>query len=242
LLLEVCIDSSESAVAAQQGGAQRVELCADLQHGGTTPSIEMIKSVRERVSLKVHVMVRPRAGDFCYSETEFEVMQRDIREAKKLGIDGVVFGILTKEGRIDTARTRILLETARPLSATFHRAFDDTIDMYAALSELMHLGVHRVLTSGGKPSVEAGMQTLANLVRIAGSSITVLAGGGITLENVAEVVEQTGVEEVHAMSCVSSTLVGSPSDAKMFHSSPRIVDSTKVRRLVGLLQGLSPRK
>ena len=242
MILEVCVDSVESALAAQEGGAGRVELCADLEHDGTTPGITMIKSVREQVSLKVHVMIRPRAGDFCYSDVEFEVMKRDIQEAKKLGVDGLVFGLLTSDGKIDAARTTILVEMARPLSSTFHRAFDETVDLFAALLELTRLGVDRVLTSGGKPSVEAGIQTLAGLVRKAGSSIIVLAGGGITLENVTDIVEQTGVDEVHALSSVSTTLVRSSSDPKSFHSPRMVADASKVRRMVDILQRLSRRK
>ncbi|MCX6144025.1 MAG: copper homeostasis protein CutC [Ignavibacteriales bacterium] len=242
MILEVCVDSVESAVAAQRGGAGRIELCADLEHGGTTPSIDMIRSVREQVSLKVHVMIRPRTGDFCYSKAEFEVMKRDVQESKKLGIDGLVFGILTSNGTIDTARTKILLEMARLLSVTFHRAFDETVDLFAALSELTQLGVDRVLTSGGKPSVETGVQTLADLVRKAGSSIKVLAGGGITVENVADVIEKTNVDEVHALSSVSSTFVPASSDSK-FSRSPRLItDASKVRKMVDILQRLSPRK
>ena len=242
MILEVCVDSVESAIAAQQGGAGRVELCADLEHGGITPSIGMMKSVREKVSLEVHVMIRPRAGDFCYSEAEFEVMKRDLQEAKKLGVDGLVFGILTSEGAIDSARTMMLLEMARPLAVTFHRAFDETVDLFAALSELTRLGVDRVLTSGGKSSVEAGLQTLASLVRNAGSSIKVLAGGGITLENVADVVGQTGVDEVHVLNSVSTTVEHGSSDPKIFQSPRTVADSSKVRGMVGILQRLSPRK
>jgi copper homeostasis protein len=241
LILEVCIDSVQSAIAAQEGGAGRVELCANLEYGGTTPSMTMIKSVRELVSLKVHVMIRPRAGDFCYSDLEFEAMKREILEAKTLSIDGLIFGILTNDGMIDAARTAILIEMARPLSVTFHRAFDETVNLSAALSELTRLGVDRVLTSGGKPSVDAGIQTLAGLVCEAGSSIKVLAGGGITFENVRSVVEQTGVEEIHARSSVSAVPHNS-SDPNLSHSPRIVVDPTKVRRLVDLLQGLSSRK
>ena len=242
MTLEVCVDSAESAVAAQRGGAGRIELCADLEHGGTTPSSSVIRSVRESVSLKVHVMIRPRAGDFCYSGAEFDSMKRDILEMKGLGVDGLVFGILTSTGTIDTARTGILLELARPLSVTYHRAFDETVDLIAALSELAHLGVDRVLTSGGSPSVEAGVQTLAALVRKAGSSIKVLAGGGITLENVADIVEKTNVDEVHTLSSVSTTFTHTSSDSRFSHSPRRIVDASKVRTMVNILQGLSPRK
>jgi copper homeostasis protein len=242
LILEVCVDSVESAVAAQQGGAGRVELCAELEHGGITPSVGMIKSVREKVSLKVHVMIRPRTADFCYSEAEFEVMKKDVQEAKNLGIDGLVFGILTSDRRIDSAKTKILLDMARPLSITFHRAFDETVDLFEALSELTRLGVDRVLTSGGEPSVEAGVQTLAAIVRKAGSSIKVLAGGGITFENVADVIDKTNVDEVHALSSVSTGFEPTSSDSKSPHSPRIIADASKVRRLVDILQRLTPRK
>jgi copper homeostasis protein len=242
LTLEVCVDSVESALAAEEGGAERVELCADLDHGGTTPSVAMIKSVREKLSIKLHVMIRPRAGDCCYSESEFEVMKKDVQAAKELGANGLVFGILTSERRIDIGRTGILVQLARPLSVTFHRAFDETVDLFAALSELRQLRIDRVLTSGGKPSVDAGMKTLADLVHKAGTSVKVLAGGGITPENVADVIEKTGVIEIHALTSVSRTVINGPSDSKQI-STPRIVvDPVKVRKMVDILQRLSPRK
>jgi copper homeostasis protein len=242
LILEVCVDSVESAIAAQQGGAGRIELCADLEHGGTTPSAGLIRSVRESVSLKIHVMIRPRAGDFCYSEAEFEVMKGDIQNAKKLGIDGLVFGILTSARTIDTERTKILVEMSRPMSVTFHRAFDETVDLFAALSGLAQLGVDRVLTSGGKPSVEPGVQTLADIVREAGSSIKVLAGGGITLENVVDVIEKTNVDEVHALSSVSTAFAPTSSDSNLSHPPRRITDASKVRKMIDILRRLSPQK
>ena len=238
MILEVCIDSVESAIAAERGGARRVELCADLDHGGTTPSARMIRAVREKVSINVHVMIRPRAGGFCYSDSEFETMKNDILETRKLGVDGVVFGILTNEGNVDVVRTRMLLEMARPLSVTFHRAFDENPDLFASLAELTHLGVDRVLTSGGQPDVQAGLQTLAKLVQSAGSSIKVLAGGGITMENVQEVVRRTGVNEVHALSSVSSPLTVHTLHPKFFHSPQRVVEESKVRRMVELLENL----
>ena len=242
MILEVCVDSIESAVAAQQGGAGRVELCADLAHGGTTPSIGMIRSVRGEVSLKVHVMIRPRAGDFCYSEAEFEVMKSDVLEVKKLGVDGLVFGILTSERAIDTSKTAALLELSRPLSVTFHRAFDETVDLSAALTELKRLGVDRVLTSGGKSSAEAGITTLADLVRKSGSSIKVIAGGGITPENITDVVGQTGVDEVHALSSVSTTIADLSFASKLFYSPKLVADASKVRRMNDIVQSLSQRK
>jgi copper homeostasis protein len=242
LILEVCVDSVESAIAAQRGGAGRVELCADLEHGGVTPSAGLMKSVRENVALNIHVMIRPRPGDFCYSEAEFSVMKSDIREAKTLGVDGLVFGVLSGDGEIDAERNAILLGVARPLTVTFHRAFDETIDLFAALSELTRLGFDRVLTSGGMPSVEAGLQMLTRLVHAADSSMKILAGGGITHENVASVVEQTGVDEIHALRSVSTMLAPGSSDAKFFHSPRMVADASKVRWMVETLQRLSSLK
>ena len=234
----MCIDSVESAIAAERGGASRVELCADLDHGGTTPSAGIIKSVRESVSIKVHVMIRPRAGEFCYSDSEFEVMKKEILEAKKLGADGVVFGILTNENRVDVVSTRTLLEIARPLSVTFHRAFDETDDLFNALAELTQLGVDRVLTSGGEPNVQAGLQVLARLVQTAGTSIKMVAGGGITFENVQEVIRRTGVNEVHALTSVSTQLADHSFQSKFFHSPQRVVDESRVRGMISLLENL----
>jgi copper homeostasis protein len=235
VLFEVCIDSVESALSAQQGGADRIELCADLDQGGTTPGVGAIQSVRAAVSLKMHVMIRPRAGGFCYSDAEIRDMIKDIGEAKKLGADGVVFGVLMNDGRVDSPATARLVEAARPMSVTFHRAFDDTPNLFAALSELTRLGVDRILTSGGKPSVEAGMEALAALVRNAGSSPIILVGGGITLENVTEVVKKTGASEIHALSCVSGIEPSSP-ESKHVQSPRKTVDVTKVRQMVDILR------
>lgn len=238
MILEVCIDSVESAIAAQEGGAGRVELCADLDHGGTTPSAGMIKSVRGWASIAVHVMIRPRSGDFCYSDLEFEVMKHDVLKAKELDADGVVFGILTPEGTVDVARTRVLVELARPMAVTFHRAFDECSNLPHALAELVPLGVDRVLTSGGKGSVQDGVESLADLVRRANRSIKVLAGGGVTLENVREIVTRTKVEEVHSLSSVS-TMQGSLARAKLFDAPKRVVDASRVSRMVTLLNELA---
>lgn len=196
VVIEACVDSIESAAAAAQGGAARLELCASLVEGGTTPSAGAIAAARELGAL-LHVMIRPRGGDFCYTAREFETMRRDIHEAQRLGADGVVFGILTPEGTIDATRTRGLMETARPLSVTVHRAFDVTRDPDEALDTLIHLGADRVLTSGQQPTVPAGLTLIAALVRRAAGRIGILPGGGITAANVAHVVEATGVREVH---------------------------------------------
>jgi copper homeostasis protein len=198
MLIEVCLDSVEAAIAAQQGGADRVELCDNLLEGGTTPSAGMIALAREQITIKLHVIIRPRGGDFCYSPLEFEVMRRDIALARQLGADGVVIGILTPAGQIDIAGTRELVDLARPLSVTFHRAFDMAHDPLQALDDLIGLGVDRVLTSGQQPSALEGLDLIAELVRRATGRIIVLPGGGVE-RNPAKVVAATGCREIHVV-------------------------------------------
>ena len=198
ILLEACVDSVESSVAAEQGGAGRLELCADLLEGGTTPSAGMLEVVRRSVRIPVHVMIRPRGGDFCNTPAEFEVMRRDIAAAKASGADGVVFGLLTPGGEIDVERTRILTADARPLRVTFHRAFDMTRDAHASLEALIAMGIERVLTSGQEQSALEGIDLIAALVRQAGERIIVMPGGGIHERNVRKVAAQSGAREIHA--------------------------------------------
>ena len=202
LILEVCVDSVESAMAAERGGADRVELCDNLLEGGTTPSAGAIAVARDRLGIKLHVIIRPRGGDFCYSDIEFAVMRHDITLAKQLGADGVVIGILTSDGDVDIARTRELIELARPLSVTFHRAFDMSRDPYRALEDLIGLGVDRILTSGQEPSVIEGLDLIAELVRIAGERVIIMPGGG-TERNIKKVVARSGVREVHVVGTTS---------------------------------------
>lgn len=196
--LEVCVDSIESAIAADRGGAHRVELCSSLSEGGVTPSPGLIATVLNKVSLGVFVMIRPRAGDFLYSADEFTAMEQDVLTAKQLGADGVVFGILQEDGRVDVTRTRHLIEVARPLKVTFHRAFDMSRDLSESLEDLISAGVDRVLTSGGEQTVELGKAKIAELVQAAEDGLSVMAGGGITEHNVRQLVAGTGVREVHA--------------------------------------------
>ena len=198
IILEVCVDSVESALAAERGGAQRIELCSDLDVGGITPSLGLIALARQLVAIKLHVMIRPRGGDFCYGNQEFEVMLRDVESAKKLGADGVVFGVLTEDGKIHLARSRKLIEHARPLSVTFHRAFDVTRDVNEALQDAIEMGADRVLTSGGAQTAEDGMAVIAGLVAAAGGSLILMAGSGISETNAGRLVAETGVREVHA--------------------------------------------
>lgn len=196
--LEICIDSVESAIAAERGGAQRVELCSDLLEGGITPSVGLIAQVRQRIGIGLFVMIRPRGGDFAYTREEFGVMREDIRHARNLGADGIVLGILDEHARVDVQRTRELVDLARPLPVTFHRAIDMTADPAAALADIINTGAARVLTSGGAPGVLQGLSRLARMVQAAGDRIAIMPGGGLSLETLPRVVEATGASEFHA--------------------------------------------
>jgi copper homeostasis protein len=198
MVLEICTDSVESAIAAQRGGAQRVELCSDLLEGGVTPSAGLIALVRERVGIDLYAMIRPRGGDFCYSELEFEAMEKDIRQARDLGADGVILGILDEHAQVDVRRTRCLVELAHPLPVTFHRAIDMTPDLERALEDVIATGARRVLTSGGAAKVTDGVAEVSRMVKAAGERIRVMAGGGITAETILNVAEATGATEFHA--------------------------------------------
>jgi len=198
VVLEVCADSVDSALAANRGGAHRIELCSNLLEGGVTPSAGLISTVRSKISVALYVMIRPRGGDFCYTANEFETMEQDVVTAKQLGADGIVFGILKEDGNVDTRRTRQLVEIARPLKSTFHRAFDMSRDPGKSLQDIVSAGVDRVLTSGGEQKVEDGMPAIVRLVRAAKQRIAIMAGGGITESNVHRVIAETGVREIHA--------------------------------------------
>jgi copper homeostasis protein len=214
MLVEICVDSVAGAIAAQRGGADRIELCDNLLEGGTTPSAGCIKVARS-VKIGLHVMIRPRGGDFLYSPEELEVMREDIRMAKDLGADGVVFGCLTAAGQVDRLQTAELTQLARPLNVTFHRAFDMSSDPERGLEELIELGVDRVLTSGQESTCLEGMEVIAALVRKAAGRIIVMPGGGLTLRNVARIAKFTGVSEVH-LSARGSI------ESKMRYRNPRV--------------------
>jgi copper homeostasis protein len=198
VIFEACVDSVESAIAAQEGGADRVELCANLLEGGTTPSDGTVRLTRERLHIAMNVIIRPRGGDFCYSDDEFRVMAWDVARAKELGADGVVIGILNPDGTVDAERTAALIEIARPMSVTFHRAFDMARDPFEALETLIRLGIDRILTSGQEASALEGLDLLAELVRAAGNRVIIMPGGGINERNVAKILAGCGAREVHA--------------------------------------------
>ena len=196
-VLEVCCGSADFAVAAASAGADRVELCDNLVEGGTTPSLGATALAVERASVPVMAMVRPRGGDFLYSDLEVEVMLRDIDALKGVGVSGIVFGALCADGRVDAEKTRRLLDAARPLPVTFHRAFDVSRDLFESLDALMEIGVDRVLTSVGRGAVVEDLALLGALVTHAAGRLTVLPGGGIRPENVGSVLAVPGIREVH---------------------------------------------
>lgn len=232
--LEICVDAVESAIAAQAGGADRVELCANLNEDGTTPSAGMIALARQSLQIGLHVMIRPRGGDFVYSEVEFTIMQKDIAVAKELGVDGVVFGILKTDRTLDVARTRRLVELARPLAVTFHRAFDVVAEPQGALEELLSLRIDRLLTSGQAKTAPQGLPVISRLVQQAAGRIKIMPACGINSQNIRHLINKSGVSDIHVGSAV--TTVNSEFLAELFPTTRRIVDPAKVQELIKLMQ------
>ncbi len=195
--VEACVDTIESALAAEAGGADRIELCANLIEGGTTPSFGTLAACRERLQIPMHVLVRPRGGDFLYTAAEMQVMLADIEQLKRMRIDGVVSGILMADGRVDADRTATLVDAARPMSVTFHRACDVSRDWRETLDTLIALSVDRVLTSGQARTAPDGAETIAAMVEHGAGRIGILPGGGITPDTAKALVKAAGVEEIH---------------------------------------------
>ena len=197
-MVEVCANGVESCIAAQEGGADRVELCAGIPEGGTTPSYGEIKVARRVLTTtRLHVIIRPRGGDFLYSDLEVERMAADIAVCRDLGVDGVVFGCLKADGTIDVEKNRYLMECSQGMSVTMHRAFDRAADPEQALEQIIALGFNRILTSGQQPKAIQGVDLLARLNRQAAGRIILMAGSGVTEQNIKEIRDVTGLNEFH---------------------------------------------
>jgi copper homeostasis protein len=195
--LEICAGSIESAINAQTAGAGRIELCDNLIEGGTTPSSGTIISARENLSIGIHVIIRPRGGDFLYSGRELDIMRRDIEICGERGIDGVVLGILKEDGNVDIENTAALIELARPMSVTFHRAFDLCSDPFCGLRDVILTGADRLLTSGQRNTAPEGADLIRQLVTDAGSEIIIMPGSGLNETNIGTVAAFTGAREFH---------------------------------------------
>lgn len=250
ILVEACVDSVASSIAAERGGARRLELCDALFDGGTTPSAGMIAACKAAVSIPVFVIIRPRGGSFVYSEAERDVMRRDVTIARELGADGIVIGGLLPDATIDVDLVRCLVETARGLPVTFHRAFDLTPDLAASLELLADAGVQRVLTAGGAATAVEGATVLADLVRRSESRVVVMAGGGVREENVRALVDVSAVHEVHVRLTRLTGGEGSPVTRELRVRRPlpqdeaawEETDEQRVRSFVRTVAALSGRE
>jgi copper homeostasis protein len=229
LLFELCADSLEAAIVAQAAGADRMELCQELAISGVTPSSSLLRSTLKAVSIPVYVLIRPRGGNFVYSSAEFSRMRTQIEQAKAAGAAGVAIGVLLPDGRVDVDRTRELAELARPMHVTFHRAFDETGNLDEALEDVILTGADCLLTSGGAPNVLEGADQIGRLNRLAGDRLEVMAGGGLKLANLPEVVRRSGVTCLHGS--LSRPRAGSDEAA-----GQKTVFEEDVREAIRLLQ------
>ena len=238
---EICANSVASCIAAQEGGADRVELCAGIPEGGTTPSYGMIRNARKSINIGLNVIIRPRGGDFLYSESEIEEMLYDIHIAKELGADGLVFGCLTPEGDVDIKVMKRLMEAAGETPVTFHRAFDHTSDPLKALEDIIRLGCARILTSGCRPTALEGVSLLAQLVEAAGDRIIIMPGCGVKESNIAETARLSGAREFHfsARESVESGMIfRNPEVAMGTEEDPYGYVQTTARRVAATIEPL----
>ena len=237
--LEVIAFTIDSVLLAQQSGAHRIELCDNPAEGGTTPGYGMIKTAREKTSLLLYPIIRPRGGDILYSDEAFEIMKRDVLLCKELGCDGLVIGLLQPDGSIDKKRTTALVEAAYPLGVTFHRAFDRVANPFEALEDIIATGCERILTSGLKPTAAEGAETIAQLVRQANDRIIIMPGSGVRSENIVALATQTGATEFH-----SSARKTADSKMEYFNTSmdenlqTAELDTVEVKKMIAALQGL----
>ena len=246
-VLEVCCGSLASALAAQEGGAHRVELCDNLYEGGTTPSHGTLSMAREKLAIDINVLVRPRGSDFVYNEDEMEIIRRDVIICKELGMNGVVIGFLTSGGEVDIKKTTEILKLAHPMSVTFHRAFDMCRDPHKALEELIEVGIDRILTSGQKNMAPEGIDLIVELVKKAGNRIIIMPGAGLDVDNIAEFHAKVDAKEYHSTlwDKIESIMVFRRSDVFM-GGSPEIpefnwmqANPEKVRAFIEIMTGNS---
>jgi copper homeostasis protein len=233
-LFELCVESLQAAQAAEQGGADRIELCERLDLGGITPGDKLTSATIQALSIPVHVLIRPRGGDFVYSAAEFEQMKLRVNRIKQLGAAGAALGVLLADGCVDEERSRELVELARPMKVTFHRAFDRTPEMDEALEAVIRTGADCLLTSGGAPNVLAGVKQLKRLVIQAGDRIQIMAGGGLRLDSIAEVLEQTGLRCLHGS--LTRRAGDGPPESSKTEGKAAILEAD-VRTAVRMMQG-----
>ena len=235
ITFELCAETLQACFAAREGGADRIELCSALSEDGLTPSHGFIQAAVERSSLPVYLLLRPRAGDFVYSDAEFRLMREDLVHSRALGVSGFVLGVLRADGTVDVERTRELVVLADPLEVTFHRAFDLTRSLDAALEDVIATGCRRVLTSGGECDVVAGAGNLARLVERAAGRITIAVGGGLRLDNAALVARATQARHFHGSVRRRIESAGTSGLASAF-TTKYLVDSNDIRLMVETLR------
>ena len=231
--LEIIGFTIEGCIMAQSAGAYRIELCDSPADGGTTASYGFIKAAREKLQIELFPIIRPGGGDFLYSDDEFEIMKTDVKLCKDLGCDGVVIGMLTKDGKVDKKRCSVLADYAYPLVVTFHRAFDRTVDAFEALEDIIEIGCERILTSGQKPTALEGAALIKLLIEKADDRIIIMPGSGVTSENIMEIAETTGAVEFHSSARVKIK-------SRMEYNDPGlnenlesfVVDEDEIKRMV----------
>lgn len=236
MIIEICASNYQSAINAQEAGAQRIELCSELAIGGITPSYGLLRATVDALSIPVYVLIRPRSGNFTYTNSEFEIMKHNIQLCKDLGCSGIVSGVLNKDNTVNVEQTKELIELSKPLPFTFHRAFDWTPNPSEAIKELIKLGVERVLTSGQETTAEQGIKLLTKLKQLANDKIIVLPGGGINSENIRSF-KALGFTEVHASATTLSQINKVPkipmNSSKFFDETINVVsDKSKIKALV----------
>ncbi len=247
MLIEICSNSVESAIQAELGGADRIELCSNLLEGGITPSMGMVECVHKYLNIPVNVIIRPRGGDFCYSDFEFEIMINDVELMRRIGVNGIVIGILTPEGNIDKERCRLLIDKAKPMEVTFHRAFDLTLNPQKSLEDIIDLGIERLLTSGQQQTALLGKNLISELIKKAASRIIIMPGSGINENNIEEFVNSTMAVEYHmslrenvdSKMLYSPTQISLSSNVELNEFSISITDANRVKKVRAILDSVT---